>query len=83
MWLIIGCSIGTLQSTYVVVDTTIIDKPYVPQPGRQEWVTSIECICMDGNSLSPMIIFKGAKPLQKWIPEGTEGAAEVSSVEDQ
>src|SRR5947207_7124042 len=45
--------------------------------GRQEWVTCIECICMDGNSLSPMIIFKGAKPLKKWIPESTEGATET------
>ena len=44
---------------------------------RQEWVTCIECICMDGSSLSPMIIFKDTKSLKKWIPENTE-ATEIN-----
>lgn len=72
-----GSSIGTIQGRHVVVDTTAENK-YELEIGRQEWVTCIECICTDGSSLSPTIIFKGTKPLAKWIPESTEGAAEVS-----
>ena len=72
-----GSSIGTIQGGHIVIDTTAQTK-YELEIGRQEWVTCIECICMDGNSLSPMIIFKGAKPLDKWIPESTEGATDAS-----
>lgn len=72
-----GSSIGTLQKGHVIVDTTIQSK-YELEIGRQEWVTCIECICQDGSSLSPTIIFKGVKVLDKWIPHNTEGAAEVS-----
>ena len=66
--LTIGCSIGTLQSTNVVVDTTFAGKHYVPQPERQEWATSIECIAANGAKLPPFIIFKGENLLTTWIP---------------
>lgn len=72
-----GSSIGTIQRGHVIIDTTTQNK-YELEIGRQEWVTCIECICTDGSSLSPTIIFKGAKPLDKWIPKGTEGVTEVS-----
>jgi hypothetical protein len=71
-----GSSIGTIQEGHVIIDTTAQIK-YALEIGRQEWVTCIECICADGSSLSPMIIFKGTKPLKKWIPESTE-ATEAS-----
>jgi len=65
--LTIGCSIGTLQATNVVVDTTFAGKHYVPQPGRQEWATSIECIAANGAKLLPFIIFKSENLLTTWI----------------
>ena len=59
MYLIVGCSIGTLQATNVVIDTTFAGKAYVLEPGRQEWATSIEYIAADGSRLPPFVIFKG------------------------
>ena len=41
--LIVGFSIGTGQRSYVVVDATL-RKKYQAEPGRQEWVTAVECI---------------------------------------
>ena len=57
--LIIDCFIGTLQSTNVVIGRGFVGKSYIPQPGHQEWATSIECIAANGSSLPPFIIFKG------------------------
>ena len=72
-----GSSIGTIQGGHIVIDTTAQTK-YELEIGRQEWVTCIECIYTDGNSLSPMIIFKNAESLDKWIPKSTEGATDAS-----
>jgi len=52
----------------VVVDSTLRRK-YQAQPGRQEWITVIECICANGSSIPPMIIFKGNSLMTSWIPQ--------------
>ena len=52
-----GFAIGTSQSNRVVIDTTLRTR-YKVEPGRQEWVTAVECICGDGTTISPLIIFK-------------------------
>lgn len=36
-------------------------------PGRQEWVTSLECICADRITLPPLIIFKAENVSHDWI----------------
>ena len=64
-----GFSIGTINASRVIVNTQIGQR-YQANPGRQEWVSAVECICMDGTSISPMIIFKGEKLLSNWIPGG-------------
>ena len=53
-----GFSIGTINAMRVIVNTQIGQR-YQANPGRQEWVSVVECISMDGSSISPMIIFKG------------------------
>jgi hypothetical protein len=65
--LIIGFAIGTSQTSYVVVDSRLRRK-YQAEPGRQEWVTAVECICTDGSAIPPLIIFKGENLLTSWIP---------------
>jgi len=65
-----GSSIGTIKATRVVVDKTARSR-YSAQPGRQEWVSVIECISMDGTSLLPMIIFKGKTLSTAWLSENT------------
>lgn len=45
--------------------------------GRQEWLTSIECIAADGTSLPPTIIFKGEGVVQdRWMPRNLPEAAQ-------
>jgi hypothetical protein len=56
----------------VVVDAHL-RKKYQAQPGRQEWITAIECICVDGTAIDPCIIFKGKNLLNGWIPLDTVG----------
>ena len=55
-----GFGIGYKGTTHVIVDVSQgIKQAYQAEPGRQEWVTVMECICVDGSFISPMIIFKG------------------------
>jgi hypothetical protein len=63
-----GFSIGTLQSTRVIVDSSLRTR-FQAHPGRQEWVSTVECICIDGSKIAPFIIFKGQNVLQSWIPQ--------------
>jgi len=63
-----GFSIGTMESTHVVVDATLRTK-HQAHPGRQEWISMIECLCGDGTMLPPLGIFKGQNVLQSWIPD--------------
>ncbi|ODQ74015.1 hypothetical protein LIPSTDRAFT_69545 [Lipomyces starkeyi NRRL Y-11557] len=62
-----GFSIGTMESTRIILDSTFRTK-HQAHPGRQEWVSMIECICADGTILPPLGIFKGKNVLQNWIP---------------
>ncbi|KFY67725.1 hypothetical protein V497_00248 [Pseudogymnoascus sp. VKM F-4516 (FW-969)] len=63
-----GFSIGTMQSTRIIVDSSLRTR-FQAHPGRQEWVSAVECICMDGTAIDPLIIFKGQNILQSWIPK--------------
>lgn len=66
--LIIGSSIGTANGAHIVIDSSVTTA-YEAQPGRQEWVTTIECISATGEKIPPMIIFKGTNLLTTWSPQ--------------
>lgn len=66
--LIIGSSIGTMQTSNVVVDVAVSDA-YEAQPGRQEWLTVIECISATGEKIPPYVIFKGQNLMSNWLPK--------------
>ena len=41
--------------------------------GRQEWVTSIECVSATGRALPPLVIFKGTTNMHDgWLPTGVD-----------
>jgi len=65
-----GFSIGSIKATRVIIDKTQRSR-YAAQPGRQEWVSVIECISMDGTAMPSFIIFKGKTLSGKLIPENT------------
>ena len=58
-----GFGIGTSQTNRVVVDATIY-MHWKVVPGRQEWVSVIECISVDKCVLPLLVIFKAALGLQ-------------------
>ena len=57
-----GFSIGTMESTQIILDSTLRIK-HQAHPGRQEWVSIVECIYADGTILPPLGIFKGKNVL--------------------
>lgn len=72
-----GYGIGTHESSRVIIDSSLRTR-YQAQPGRQEWVSTVECICADGTSIPPLIIFKGAYLLSNWIPNELDDDCEFS-----
>jgi len=62
-----GFAIGDVEASQRIINATI-RQAFQAKPGRQEWVTSIECISTDGTSLPPLIIFKGENLSRQWIP---------------
>jgi DDE superfamily endonuclease len=71
-----GFSIGNIQGAYVVVNKELQTK-YQVHPGRQEWVTALECVCADGGKIPPFIILKGKNLSSSWIPKESLGKGEV------
>lgn len=63
-----GFGVEKGKARHVVIDTTIKQK-YQAEPGRQEWVTVMECICANGDWISPLIIFKGENLSLGWRPQ--------------
>lgn len=61
-----GFSIGSTQAGHVIVDDTV-QSQFQAQPGRQEWVTVLECICGDGSTVAPLVIFKGENGSIGWV----------------
>ena len=65
-----GFAISTIEASKVIIEKQSSSNSiyHQAQPGRQEWVTSVECICMDGSFLPPLIIFKAENFSRDWVP---------------
>ena len=57
-----GFLIRTMESTRIIIDLTLCIK-HQAHLGRQEWVSMIECVCIDRTILPPLGIFKGKNVL--------------------
>ena len=62
-----GFAIGDVEPSRRIINTKIREH-FQAKPGRQEWVTVVECICADGSVISPLIIFKAENLSREWIP---------------
>src|SRR5271154_2930098 len=62
-----GFAIGDIEASQRIINATI-RQAFQAKPGRQEWITSIECICADEIALPSLIIFKGENLSRQWIP---------------
>jgi hypothetical protein len=65
-----GFGIGTSQTNRVIVDSTQSTR-WKAVPGRQEWVSVVECISAAGITLPPLIIFKAEQISSTWITKDT------------
>ena len=65
IWLEVDLQLAILKLHSVLSILYTIRQKFQAKPGRQEWVTSVECICADGSSLPP---FKGENLSRQWIP---------------
>ena len=61
-----GFAVGSVQAGRVLIDSRVRAQ-FQAQPGRQEWITVIECICVDGTVIPPLVIFKGANISADWL----------------
>jgi len=63
-----GFAIGAIEASKVVIDTRVAEPSRYrqAQPGRQEWVTAVECISAEGSFLPPCIIFKAENFCRDW-----------------
>jgi hypothetical protein len=65
-----GFSIGSSRKSVVLLDQ--FDKRREKkQPGRQEWITSLECVSASQLILPLYLIFKGQNLNSGWIPNET------------
>ena len=62
-----GFSIGEIEASKCIIDARI-RQHLQAKPGRQEWVSTVECSCADGTSISPLVIFKAENLNYQWIP---------------
>jgi hypothetical protein len=61
-----GFQIGVISTAKVITGAERSRRPVSVQPGNREWVTAIDCICADGQSLPPVIIFEGKMHQSTW-----------------
>lgn len=65
-----GFGIGEEQAMKVLIHLDSVQKHKVVA-GKQEWVTDIESISAAGESLPPLLIFKGKNMNTRWISDQT------------
>jgi DDE superfamily endonuclease/helix-turn-helix, Psq domain/Tc5 transposase DNA-binding domain len=61
-----GFQMGVISTAKVITGAERSNRPVSVQPGNREWVTAIDCICADGQSLPPVIIFEGKMHQSTW-----------------
>jgi hypothetical protein len=61
-----GFQIGVISTAKVITGAERSRRPVSVQPGNREWVTAIDCICTDRQSLPPVIIFEGKMHQSTW-----------------
>lgn len=83
-----GFAMGVLGSSLVVTGVENTTKQASIQAGNREWVTTIDAISAEGESIPPMFIFKGKVHQSTWYnpewfePDWTVGLSETGWTND-
>ena len=67
-----GLAICEKEAGRCIINASIRQQ-FQAKPGRQEWVTVVECICADGSVVPPLVIFKAENLSREWIPASIHG----------
>ena len=67
-----GFAIGVEEAGRSIINAQVRQK-YQTMPGRQEWVSVIECVCADGTVVPPLVIFTAENLSTQWIPASIQG----------
>jgi DDE superfamily endonuclease/Tc5 transposase DNA-binding domain len=67
-----GFAIGEKEAGRCIINAQVRQK-FQAKPGRQEWVSVVECICADGNVVPPLVIFRAENLSRQWIPASIHG----------
>ena len=67
-----GFAIGEKEAGRCIINAEVRQK-FQAKPGRQEWVSVVECICADGSVVPPLVIFRGENLSRQWIPASIHG----------
>ena len=62
-----GFAIGEREVSRVIINVQMRQRLQA-KPGRQEWVSIVECVCADGSVVPPLVIFKAESFSTEWIP---------------
>jgi len=77
-----GYALGATQSTRVLAVVERGEKggkAWKSASGKQEWVTTIECVSASGKALAPLVIFRATGNFQLgWLPRGVEAVKDWS-----
>jgi hypothetical protein len=68
-----GYAMGLIATAKVITGAETRGRPSLIQPGKREWVTSIETISATGWVLPPYIIFKGNVKKLGWFEGAIPG----------
>lgn len=60
-----------VEASKCIINAQIRQAFQKANPGRQEWVTSVECIYADGTAIPSLIIFEAENLSRTWIPANT------------
>jgi hypothetical protein len=68
-----GFSLGSTGNNKIIVSQVTRNelRKFKKIPGRQEWITLIECISASGVTLLPCLIFKAKYTNSSWLPDET------------
>jgi hypothetical protein len=55
-----GFAIGEKEAGRCIINAQVRQK-FQAKPGRQEWVSVVECVCADGSVIPPLVIFRAEK----------------------
>ena len=67
-----GFAIGEKEAGRCIINAQVRQK-FQAKPGRQEWVSVVECVCADGSVVPPLVIFRAENLSRQWIPASIHG----------